>query len=431
MTMNEKTLFTKILGIKVPWYIKEVIVDETTQRIDIYLDHERDIRVRCPVCGVFYAMYDHAPERVYRHLNTCQMETYIHVRAPRVNCPVHGVKQIDSEVGENGSDMTFAFESHVIRMAQECSLTGVMRLCGLSWDRGWNALERAVNRGRARKEHRVPSRIGVDEKSIARGHKYESLVYDIDRATVEFVWDDRAKESLETYYRQFTREELARIQAVAMDMWDPYIAATKAYVPDAAKKIVFDRFHVMRHVLDAVDTVRKDEHRRLSEAGQAILKGTKYLWLWSKENIPHRRKEEFDMLRAMDLHVCRAWGIKENLRHLWAYRYEGRMRSYFKRWYFWATHSRLEPIKKAAKTVKAHIDNIVTYARHRITNALGEAINAKIEKIKRMACGFRNRSHYRTAIYFHCGGLDLFPRPPAEPTLTPRIGQPQYVGGTH
>ncbi|MCK7513848.1 MAG: transposase family protein [Desulfobacterales bacterium] len=119
------------MGIKAPWYIKEVIVDGTTQRVDIYLDHERDIRVRCPVCGVFYAMYDHAPERVYRHLNTCQMETHIHVRAPRVNCPVHGVKQIDSEVGENGSDMTFAFESHVIRMAQECGLTGVMRLCGL------------------------------------------------------------------------------------------------------------------------------------------------------------------------------------------------------------------------------------------------------------------------------------------------------------
>ena len=169
--------------------------------------------------------------------------------------------------------------------------------------------------------------------------------------------------------------------------------------------------------------MRKNEHRQLMVRGEPLLKGTKYLWLWSKENIPSWRKEEFEALRARDLKVCRAWAIKENLRHLWDYRYEGSMRSYFKRWYFWARHSHLEPIKEAAKTLKVHVENIVTYARHRITNALGEAINAKIEKIKRMACGFRNRSHYRTAIYFHCGGLDLFPRPPLQPTLSSQFGQ--------
>lgn len=417
MFMDEKAFFTRILGIKLPWFVNQVIMDEAVQRIDIYMDHERGIRVRCPECGTFYGIYDHAPERVYRHLNTCQMETYIHVRPPRVNCPVHGVKQIDSEVGENGSDMTYAFESLVIRVAQECSIEATARLCGLSWDRGWNALERAVDRGRARKEHRIPSRIGVDEKSIAKGHKYESLVYDIDAGTVEFVWDDRGQESLESYYQQFTKKELSGVKAVAMDMWDPYIAATKAYVRDAAEKIVFDRFHVMKHVLAAVDEVRKSEHRELSESGEQTLKGTRYLWLWSVENIPLWRRGEFEALRAKDLQVCRAWAIKENLRHLWDYRYEAPMRNYFKRWYFWATHSRLQPIKTAAKTVKAHIDNVVTYARHRITNALGEAINGKIEKVKRMACGFRNRTHYRTAIYFHCGGLDLFPKPPTNPTL--------------
>ena len=417
MFMDEKAFYTKILRIKLPWYVKDVVMDDVAQRIDIYVDHERDIRVRCPECEEFYGMYDHAPERVYRHLDTCQMQTYIHVRPPRVNCPTHGVKQIDSEVGENGSDMTYAFEGLVIRIAQECSIEATARLCGLSWDRGWNALERAVNRGRARKEHRISSHIGVDEKSIAKGHKYESLVYDIDAGTVEYVWDDRGQESLERYYRQFTKEELSGVKAIAMDMWDPYIAATKAHVPDAEKKIVFDRFHVMKHVLTAVDEVRKSEHRELSENGEQTLKGSKYLWLWSEENIPLWRKEEFEALRTKDLQVCRAWAIKENLRHLWNYRYEASMRKYFKRWYFWATHSRLQPIRKAAQTVKTHIDNIVTYARHRITNALGEAINGKIEKVKRMACGFRNRSHYRTAIYFHCGGLDLFPKPPVNQTI--------------
>jgi transposase len=415
--MDEKALFTKILGIHLPWFVKEVIVNEKDQRVDIYIDHEGEIQVRCPECDRFYGMYDHGPERVYRHLDTCQMSTFIHVRPPRVNCPTHGVKQIDSEFGENGSDMTFAFESLVIRVAQECSIEAVKRICGVSWERGWNALERAVDRGRSRKIRRIPARIGVDEKSIAKGHRYESLVYDLDGGTVEYVCDDRGQESLESYYQQFSQEERASVKAVAMDMWDPYIAATKAYVPEAEKKIVFDRFHVMRQVLEAVDKVRKNEHKELLERGEEVLKGTKYLWLWSEENIPLWRREEFDSIRAKDLRICRAWAIKENLRHLWDYHYEAHMRKYFKRWYFWATHSRLVPIKKAAKTLRVHLDNIVTYARHRITNALGESINAKIEKVKRIACGFRNRSHYRTAIYFHCGGLDLFPKPPAGPTL--------------
>src|SRR3989339_53362 len=357
--MDEKKLFTKILKLHLPWFIERVVVDEQAQRIDIYIGHEPDIRVRCPECGTFYGMYDHAPERVYRHLNTCQMETYIHVRPPRVNCPRHGVKQIGSEFGESGSEMTFAFESFVIQVARECSIEATARLCGLTWDRGWNALERAVNRGRARKLHRVPVRIGVDEKSIAKGHRYESLVYDLDFGTVEYVCDDRGQQSLESYYQQFTREELAKVEAVAMDMWDPYIAATKAHVPEADKKIVFDRFHVMGQVLKAVDKVRKIEHKQLSERGEEVLKGTKYLWLWSEENIPLWRREEFDSLRAKDLRICRAWAIKENLRHLWDYHYEALMRKYFKRWYFWATHSRLEPIKKAAKTLKSHMNNIV------------------------------------------------------------------------
>ena len=429
--MDDKAFYTKILGIHLPWFVKQVDINEKDQRVDIYIDHEKDIRVRCPKCKKFFSLYDHAPERVYRHLDTCQMGTYIHVKPPRVNCPTHGIKQIDSEFGENGSDMTFAFESFVIRVAQECSIEATARLCGLSRGRGWNTLERAVGRGLKRKEHKVPLRIGVDEKSIARGHKYESLVYDQDTGTVEYVCDDRKQESLESYFRQFKKEDLAKIQSVAMDMWDPYIAATKAHVPEAEKKIVFDRFHVMRHVVDAVDKVRKNENKRLSSMGEEILKGTKYLWLWSEENIPEWRQEEFNTLRTKDLRVCKAWAIKENLRNMWDYRYEANMRKFFKKWYYWATHSRLKPVVKAAKTLKSHVDNIVTYARHRITNALGESVNAKIEKIKRLACGFRNRSNYRTAIYFHCSGLDLFPRPTTVGNLCFRPASTQYIGGTH
>jgi transposase len=419
--MDDKKLFTKILGLKAPWFITRVNTDEELQQIDVWVDHEKDIQAMCPECHKYYSVYDHSPERVYRHLNVCQMKMFIHVRLPRVKCPTHGVKQIISEFGENGSDMTYEFEEQMINFSKECSIEAIGRLYAISWDRCWNTIERAVQRGKSRKPHVLPIRIGVDEKSFARGHKYETIVTNIDTGTVEYVCDNREQESLESYFKQFTEKELEHCQAIAMDMWDPFIAATKAYIPGAEKKIVFDKFHAVQYVTKAVDKTRTAENKKLKESDNDILKGTKYIWLWNEENVPQWRKEEYYALKAMDLKTSKACAIKDNLRHLWDYKYEACMRRYFDTWYFWATHSRIAPVVKAAKTLKVHIDNIVTYAKHRITNALGESINAKIEKVKRMACGFRNRNHYRTAIFFHCGGLDLYPHRPEKPCLRYRM----------
>jgi transposase len=271
-------------------------------------------------------------------------------------------------------------------------------------------VKRAVARGLIRKEKKIPARIAVDEKSFAKGHKYETIVCDHDKGTVEYVADYNRQESLAQYYRLFTKEERASVIAVTMDMWEAFILATMDYIPQWEDKIVFDRFHVMRQVSDAVDKVRKEENKEFLEKGIDVLKGTKYLWLWNPENIPEWRLPEFKVLKQYDLKVSRAWAIKESLRHLWDYTSETWARKYFKRWYFWATHSRLKPIIEAAKTLNNHVDNILTYTKHRITNALAEGLNSKIEKVKRMACGYSNREHYRNAIYFHCGGLDLIPR---------------------
>lgn len=408
--MNDITFFTKLLSLKDPWSISRVLLDTDGKRVDIYIEHRSNVRFPCPVCEQFCGIYDHSPEREFRHLNVCQIPAFLHIRVPRVRCSTHGIQQITHGLAENNSTITFEMESLVLDVMHECSVESTSRLLDVDWHTCWNIQENAVERGFQRKPNRIPERIGVDEKSFARGHKYETLVYDLDRGTVEHVCDDREHESLEAYYQHFKPEELAGIKSIAMDMWNPFIAATKAYVPDAEKKIVFDRFHAMKPVVDAVDKVRKQEHEQLRNLGCDHLKGTKYLFLWSEENIPEWRREEFEHLRSQDLKVCRAWAIKENIRHLWDYHHEGWMRKFFDKWFWWATHSRLEPIIKAAYTLKAHIKNIVTYAKHRITNALGESLNSKIEKVKRLACGFRNRLHYRIAIYFHCGGLDLYPR---------------------
>ena len=270
-------------------------------------------------------------------------------------------------------------------------------------------MERAVKRGRQRKAPKVVRRLGVDEKAAAKGHRYLTLVCDLEEGTVEHIAEERKKESLEGYYQGLSEEQLAGIEAVAMDMWEPYIQATLARVPEAAGKIVFDRFHVMCYLGKAVDTVRKQEHRALMAAGDETLKGSKYLWLYSRENVPQQRRDEFNALRRKELKVGRAWAIKESLRGLWHYVYPASGWKFWKRWYFWAMHSRLEPVRKAAQTVRRHIDNILTYYQHPVTNAMSEGLNSKIQKIKSMACGFRNIENFKTAIYFRCGGLDLYP----------------------
>jgi transposase len=309
---------------------------------------------------------------------------------------------------ETGSRFTLLYENRVIDTLKECDVTGVNRLTGTTWSEAWNIMDKAVARGLKRKKVSVPEYIGIDEKSFAKRHRYETLVCNLRTGTVECVLEDRDQESLETYYRQFNREDLAVIKAVAMDMWDPYIAATKNFVPDAERKIVFDRFHVIRYVTDALDKVRHQEHKQLMKKGEEWFKGTKHLWLMNEERIPDWRKGEFDEIRKMKLKTSKAWAIKESLRQFWDYSYPKNAEKYFKRCYFWASHSRLDPMIQAAKTLKSHILNILTYFKHCITNAVVEGLNSKIQTIKQMACGFRNREHYRKAILFHCGGLDLY-----------------------
>jgi len=407
--MEDTELYTMVLGIRPPWRVTKVRVDMTAERVDVWVEETPGMKFTCAVCENIAPVYDHTEEQVWRHLDTCQCRTFLHARLPRTNCPADGVKQILAPWGEPRSQFTRLFEGRVIDTLRECDVTGVTRLMETSWDETWGVMTRAVMRGLARKEKRVPARIGIDEKSLGKGHDYESIVCDLDRGTVEYVVDDRKQKSLESYYQQFTREELAAIEAIAMDMWDPYIAATKAYVPDADKKIVFDRYHATTQVTKAVDKVRRREHKALAKEGDLRLLGTKYLWLRNEENVPEWRREEFDGVKNAELKTSRAWAIKESLRGFWNYVYAKCAERYFKAWYFWATHSRLEPMIEAAKTLKRHIANIMTYFKHRITNATSEGINSKIQTIKLMACGYRNREHYKTAIYFHCGGLDLYP----------------------
>jgi transposase len=187
------------------------------------------------------------------------------------------------------------------------------------------------------------------------------------------------------------------------------VQATRAQVPDVDTKIVFDRFHCAKHLNEGVDRVRRAEHKELRARGDTRLTGTKYAWLRNPAHFSRQGWREFRALRRSTLKVARAWALKESVADLWEYRYVGAARTFFRRWYYWATHSRLKPMIEKARMLKTHLENILTYLRHRITNATAEGLNSKIQWIRYTARGFRNRENFKTGIYFHCGGLDLYP----------------------
>jgi transposase len=408
--MRDTELYRQLLGLEPPWEVSRVELSVAEERVDVWAGHARGARWRCPQCDTELPAYDHAEERAWRHLDSLQFLTYLHARPPRVNCPDHGVRQVQLPWAEPMSRFTTLFERLAVDVLAECDVAGASRLLRTSWDETWHLMERAVARGLARKVPAAPVHIGVDEKSAGKGHTYITVVSNLDTATVDYVADERREASLNSYFERFGPEELAGIEAVAMDMWEPYATSVRTHLADSDDKIVYDRFHLMGYMGKAVDTVRKRENRALNGQGDTSLVGSKYLWLYSHENLPQRHQERFAALRSADLKTARAWAIKENLRLFWEYRRRGWAERHWRSWYFWATHSRLEPVIEAARTLKRHEAGLLAFFAHRITNATAEGLNSRIQAIRVSARGYRNRENFKTAIYFHCGGLDLYPQ---------------------
>jgi len=407
--MRDTELYRHLLGLEPPWEVSRVELALKDGRVDVWAEHSSKVRLACPECGRELAVYDHAAEREWRHLDSCQFLTYLHARPPRVECPEHGVRQVMLPWAEAMSRFTTLFERLAIDVLSECDVLGAARLLRLSWDEAWHLMERAVARGLRRKPARAIALLGVDEKSAGQGQDYITIVSDLEGGTAEYIADERRQESLDGYFERLSPEQRAAIEAVALDMWDPYLRSIRAHLEDADHKIVFDRFHVMGHIGKAVDSVRKRENRALRAGGDDTLVGSKYLWLYSKENLPERQRERFAALRDADLKTGRAWAIKENLRLLWSYHRRGWGERHWRSWYFWATHSRLAPVIEVARMLRRRLAGILSYFDHRITNAASESLNSRIQAIRVAARGFPNRDHFKTAIYFHCGGLDLYP----------------------
>lgn len=192
-----------------------------------------------------------------------------------------------------------------------------------------------------------------------------------------------------------------------MDMWQGYVNAAEKTFPNA--DIVHDKYHISAYLNKAVNQVRFEEMRSLKGMEDNPLKGSRFTLLKNWENLNDDERKQLREVQAAEMNSARAWGIKEAFKHFWDYKYEGSALKYFKWWFWWATHSRLEPMRKVAHMINDRIDHVISYIEHRVTNAAAEGINSKIQVIKSSARGFRNFENYRIAILFHCGGLDMHP----------------------
>ena len=407
--MDSVELYRQLLGLRAPWTVERVELGIEKQRVDVHVGHPAGERFSCPECGRELGVYDHQAERVWRHLDSCQFLTYLHARAPRVSCPEHGVRQVTLPWAQAGSRFTNLFEVLAVDVLLAANVKKAAAILRITWDEAWHLMERAVIRGRAAKGSEMPRQMGIDEKAIAKGHRYMTLVCDLKEATVEYIGEDRKETSLGAYFDAFPEQSREKIEAISLDMWPAYISACRDKVPGAEGKMVFDRFHIMRHVVDAVDKVRKQEHKALTEVGDDTLTKSKYLWLTNPENMTDQARERFAELKNVELKTGRAWALKEALRQLWSYTSAAWATKFWKRWYFWATHSRLGPMIEAAKLIARHLQNVLTYFTHRITNAVAEGLNSKIATVQKRASGYRNPNNFKIAVYFHCGGLNLYP----------------------
>jgi transposase len=401
--------YAQLLGVSSPWKVTDVQLDLPARRVDIRLQWTPGQPASCPECHQECPLYDHLAERSWRHLDTMQFETRLHARLPRLQCPTHGVKTINAPWAQPGSRFTLLFERFAIDVLLAArSLTQAADLLRLDWDALHRIMARAVARGLSGRSLDELRHLGMDEKSFRSGQSYISLLTDLDGARVLDVTEGRTQEAAEALWQSLGAEQRRQVVAVALDMAQAYLAAARSQVPQAA--VVHDKFHVAKHLNEGVDTVRRQEHRRLQRTGDDILSGSRQLWLMNPRDFTREEAVNFRALRDSGLAVARAWAMKELFTRFWNYSYLGSARKFFADWYGWVSRSRLRPMRVVGRMLKEHLPNLLTYIKHPICNAVTEGLNSKIQSIKSNARGFRSFENYRTRILFFCGKLQLYPQ---------------------
>ncbi len=400
--------YAQLLGLEAPWKVESVTLDLEKNQVDIHVAYHSESGC-CPICSSESPIYDHSPQRSWRHLDTMQFITLLRCKPPRTKCEKHGVKTMAQPWAKKSSGFTLLFEAFAIKVLEASKSTeNARKLLGVNWHQLQKIMSLAVERGLARRDNDEVTWIGMDEKSFRKGHNYISVINDLEGRRVLDVAEGRdgdvAKDLITKSLDENQRELVC---GVCIDMSAPYIKAIRENLPEA--DIVHDKFHISQHLGEAVDKTRRREHAKLKKEGDQTLTKTKYHWLKGMDNLSDEALAEIKSIGRRELEVSKAWYLKELFTHFWKRRDKAYALRYFEYWCKEVSAANIPEMSKVARMLKRHLKNILTYFDCYITNAFSEGINSKIQSLKATARGFRNFENYRIRILFFCGKLNLSP----------------------
>jgi len=403
-----KELFQMALNVTDPWFINDLKFDVESKRLDIYIDFKKgstfsflDEQEDKELVGL--KAYD-TSNKTWKHLNFFEHECYLHARVPRVKLESGKVKQITTPWEGLSNGFTLLFEAFLLQLCQAMPVNKVATITKTSDDKLWSMLEKYIDQTREYEDFKEVTSIGLDETSRAKGHEYITLFVDLMERRTIFITEGKDNTTVQRFAEDFESHNgnVDTIENVSCDMSPAFIKGVKEYLPKA--QITFDKFHILKIINEAVDKVRKQE-----VSTNKLLTGTRYIWLKNYNNLTVKQKETLDSftISNMSTKTMRAYNIRQAFQDIYQAHSQEEFTTYLTKWYYWATHSRLEPIIKAAKTVKRHWDGIVRWYESKINNGILEGLNSVIQAAKSKARGYKTFKNYKIIVYLLTGKLDL------------------------
>lgn len=391
-----KNALSAILKIEQPWFIENIIIQDTNQVVDIFISFERGSLFPCSECEKNYPIHDSNYKRI-RHLDLMDYRCYLNVKVPRTNCTTHGIKVITKiPWSRPGSHFSFNFECKIMQLVAHMSMSSIANYFGESDSTFWRIFNYYVNKSIKRDiKLKATRRVCVDETAIKRGHSYTTIFTDYDTGQVIYVTEGRKKEVFEEFknWLKLKGGHEENIEIFSMDMSKSYKAGQKEFFGNC--KVIFDRFHIKKSVNEAVDKVRRMEAVENEE-----LKKTKYIWLKNIQNLTKDQALKVnDFLHDSVLETVKAYRLKSEFDNIWNVQplaVEATLKSWIER----AKSVCLKPINYLIKTILNNYQGIINSMKSNITNAVSEGINSKIQMAKSRARGFRNFENLKAMIYY-------------------------------
>jgi len=407
-----KTILNRVYRHKGFVYKNGKLVEEANGRdvIEVDVEPRRNSKATCSGCQQACPGYDHLPKRRYQMVPVLGFPMYLVYRPRRVECPRCGVKVEQVPWASGKERTTKAFQWFLVFWTKHLAITKVAEIFHTNWSTVFEAVERAVEWGLARRPLDNVQAIGVDEVQWQQGHHYLTLVYQIDAGCRRLlhVARDRTTESLRGFFTEMPATLAGSLKYVCSDMWQPYLDVLKEYAGQAVH--VLDRFHIVAKLNKALDEVRADEARRMKAAGdEPVLKHSSWCLLKRPENLTEKQAAKLSEVLGHNLKTVRGYLLTQEFQHLWDYVGAGWAGNFLDTWVTKVMRSRIDPLKKVAKTVRKHRELILNWfkARGEISSGMVEGQNYNVKLLMRRSYGIRSFRVMETLLFHQLGKLPV------------------------